>query len=427
MIRSKRMDAKDLEPRIAEGEPPSDTVSLLDLLGVLVKHRRLIVIVTFIVTALTFAFLLATKLMPVDSPYNFYPDYYKPTARILLQDTSSASPLASVSSSALGALAGLVNISSGRSNSAQLAMDLLKFPTIQDKIAAELDFLGRYHITKAPKASARGIITKSLTAKFSDKSGILEVSYQDVDPEFATRVVNEAIALLEAQFKELTLERATNKKNGLKEIIDSTQQDADKAMAELVAFQKRHGIVDIGTQASASEEAIAKLNAESIQKQLELNTKRKFFPENDPAIVLLKDQIEQYQKAIASLQAGSKEYQTSALPSNLLPEVSAQYGLLRRTTELQLANLYALKQQYESARIEELDTSQSLQVIEPAEVPEVKAGPTRSKIAVIAAISGLLGAVLLAFIREYFHRARLDPFERGKLALIKESVTRRRR
>ncbi len=417
------MEAQDLEPRVPDRGDAADTVSLLDLVGVLVKRRRLIIIVTVVVTALALGFLLVTKALPVDSPYNMYPDYFKPSAKILLQESSGGSLLADASSSALGALAGLVNISGIRSSSAQLAIELLKTNSIRDKLAAEFDFAGRFHLTKAAKTAAREMISKALTATYTGASGILEVSYQGIDPAFATDILNRAVVLLQESFNTLTQERVTIKIGVLNDDIAAKQTEADAATKALIDFQKRWGIVDLASQTPASVEGISTLYGKRLDKMLDLNVRKQYYPANDPQIAILQAEIGELDKAIAGMMTGY----TGNIPQNLVPEVAAQYAVLRSNAELQLGILLSIRQQYEAAKLEKLNTSSSLQIIQPAEVPELKAGPGRSKVAMIAAVSGFLVAVLLAFLREYFSRAQLDPQERRKLALIRESLGRRRR
>ena len=79
------------------------------------------------------------------------------------------------------------------------------------------------------------------------------------------------------------------------------------------------------------------------------------------------------------------------------------------------------------ARIETQDTSRVFQVIEPAEVPEVKTSPSRSMISIIVTITAFFLSVFLAFVLEYFEKARSDPREAQKLDAIRNQFRFRRR
>jgi hypothetical protein len=71
--------------------------------------------------------------------------------------------------------------------------------------------------------------------------------------------------------------------------------------------------------------------------------------------------------------------------------------------------------------------SQAFQVVELAEVPEVRSAPARARTAVIGTFAVGFISTLIAFIAEYFARAKQDPLEAGKLQIIRDSFTLRRR
>jgi tyrosine-protein kinase Etk/Wzc len=110
-----------------------------------------------------------------------------------------------------------------------------------------------------------------------------------------------------------------------------------------------------------------------------------------------------------------------------MTQLGAQYLVLQNDVTVQQAILSTLKQQYETARLEEMDTSRTFQVIEKAEVPELHSGPGRTKIAIIAVLAGFFVAILAAFIMEYMDKIRTDPIESKKLAVIRSSLSFRKK
>jgi uncharacterized protein involved in exopolysaccharide biosynthesis len=86
-----------------------------------------------------------------------------------------------------------------------------------------------------------------------------------------------------------------------------------------------------------------------------------------------------------------------------------------------------LRQQYETAKLEADSTAKTFQVIERAEVPELKSGPSRGKISTIVTITVFFLAVFISFIMEYFERVKHDPIESAKLDEIKGLFGRPRR
>ena len=72
------------------------------------------------------------------------------------------------------------------------------------------------------------------------------------------------------------------------------------------------------------------------------------------------------------------------------------------------------------AQIESQDVTRRFQVIEPPEVPLVKAAPSRGMISIIVTIAAFFLSVFTAFMVEYFSRAKTDPLESQKIELIKD-------
>jgi len=407
-----------------------DTISLLDLLAVLARRKWLIVGMTGIIALLTVAFLVAMMIIPSSSRWNYLPVLYNPTARILLQEASKGSSLSSIlNQSGLGALSSLVGAGvGGGGTSADLAKALLGSNTIKDIIAREFDFATLLELSKskAPKMSARKAIETATVQKYDSKSGILEVSYKDVDPVRATEIVNRMVDLLDGEFSRLTLDKAGSKRKYLEESLAALESGTRRLSDKLISFQVKNGIIDFITQATESTKAIAQVQSDVITKQVELDLQRKYLPDSDSRIVRLKAELEGLRRLLAEMNVGGNEFNTGMVPQKLLPGLSAQYLTLKRDLDIQQTTLGLLKQQLVMVKLEEMDTSRTFQVLERAEVPEVKFSPSRSKIAVIATVAGFFLSVFAAFVVEYFSRAGKDPVESAKLQAIRSMFSFRR-
>ena len=142
---------------IATAADRDDTVSLLDLVRVLVRRRWLIVGLTVIGALLIFGVLLLSLLLPSSSRWNPLPEIYRPEARVLLVEASGgASLLDNLSGAGLAGLAQLSGLG-GSGHSAELAQELLAGRTLHDRIIDEFDFAGRYQLPASrARAPARG-------------------------------------------------------------------------------------------------------------------------------------------------------------------------------------------------------------------------------------------------------------------------------
>lgn len=407
-----------------------DTISLLDLLAVVARRKWLIVGMTGIIALLTVAFLVAMMIIPSSSRWNYLPVLYKPTARILLQEASKGSSLSSIlNQSGLGALSSLVGSGAGGGGtSADLAKALLGSNTIKDTIAREFDFatLMELEKSKAPKTSARKAVDGATVQKYDSKSGILEVGYKDIDPVRATEIVNRMVDLLDGEFSRLTLDKVASKRKYLEESFAALESETRRVSDQLIAFQVKHGIIDFSSQASESTRAVAQVQSQVITKQVELDLQNRYLPESDSRIVRLKAELEGLRRLLSAMKVGGNGFDTGMVPQQMLPSLSAEYLPLKRDLEVNQTTLTLLKQQLEMAKLEEMDTSRTFQVLERAEVPEVRFSPGRSKIAVIATVAGFFLSVFSAFVVEYFSRAGKDPVESAKLQAIRSMFSLRR-
>ncbi|MFP4564244.1 MAG: hypothetical protein ACLFRY_13150 [Spirochaetia bacterium] len=345
-----------------------DTISLLDLLGVLAKRWKLIFFSTLIAAILIVLYSLYTLRVPPDAHLNTLPNVYKPTVEVRLQEENGAASFLN-QDSGLGALIGIGG--QGKSTNVALAQELLLGRTIVDQIAEEFDFRNRYEFEVPVAPKIRKMIREKFSTDFDQESGILTIGYTDVDPEFATRIVNRAVTLLEQRFRGLTMEKVLNKKRFLEDRLFEVETQLKNAQTELIQFQIRHGIVEIIPSGDNDTNGAVELVFAQYTR-----------PERRHTLTL-------------------------------------EYFDLQRDREVLAGIFELLMQQFETAKIEEMDDTRTFQILEQAEVPEIKDSPSRGKISIIVTLTTFFLSIFLAFILEYFDRVKQDPEEARKLEQIK--------
>ena len=419
------MSAPDTPPHAAEHD---DSLSLLDLLGVLARRWRLIAGGTGAGALLIFGYALLTLYLPTSSPWNLLPNIYRPEAKVLLleRDSSglSALNLALEGAGSLGQLLGGV----GRGgSSAALAQELLAGRTIHDRVIDQFDFFARYGFTDNRRTRARALAEKSLRYDFDVDSAVLSITYEETDAEFAFAVLEHIVELLEQRFHDLTMETVVLKKQHLEERLAVVGADRQAAQDRLVAFHRAYGIIDLQEQSLELAQLLADYKRELLSKEVEMQSLRALLPADDPSVVQLQSQIDIVRQVLDELQTGFRSFSAQTIPQDELPGVAADYLNLRRDLEIQEQIYALLRERYELARIEESDPSRTFQVIEAAEVPEVKHWPSRTLVCLLGTMLAFLLSVLLAFFLEYLVRVRADPVEAAKLAAIREQLRRRPR
>lgn len=409
----------------AEQNVNEDEISLMDLIAVIARRWKFIFFSTLIAAVLIFCYSLYTLKASPDAPLNKLPNIYNPQVIVRLQESSDTSALSSLlGSSELGVLSGLVSSSGGSSNS-DLAMALIKGNLIADQIAQEFNFIERFNIVENPRSSGRLAYSESLTTEFDSATGFLTIGFESTDAAFATEVVNRSLELLEDRFRGLTMENIITKKAFLEERLIEQESIMLESQNKLIEFQKTYGIIDMATQTEAQITEITALNSSLIQKEVELNNLLEKRRPEDPQVKRLENDIESLRELIDAKTTGFQDFQSTSdyIPRNKLPELAAMVTYLETDVTIQSQLFFTFRSQLESVRLEEADNSKQFQIIERAEIPELKAKPSRGKICMIVTIAVMFLSIFIAFIMEYFARVKADPVESKKLDEIKSSLS----
>src|SRR5712692_11258181 len=161
----------------AQDPPADDEVSLLDLLIVLAKHKRIVLGVPFV---LAVAAAIISLLLP---------NIYTGTTRILppQQSASAASALLNQLGGALGGLGGLGGLAGGAlgvRNPNELYVGMLRSRTVADNMISRFE-LGKLY-GEDRLSDVRKRLEKDTTIA-AGRDGIITIDVDDKDPKLAAR------------------------------------------------------------------------------------------------------------------------------------------------------------------------------------------------------------------------------------------------
>lgn len=412
----------------ADPAPNDDTVSLLDLIAIIAKRWKLIFFTTFFAALGIVLFSLYTIRVPADSPNNPMPNFYSSEARILLTTPDSGGVSGSIEGTDLGVLRGLSSLGGQRNDDAALVQELLTGRDLLDRVIEEFDLLEDYAGAEFPRTAARQAIRGGLTFEFAADSQILTVSFQSIDPVFATDVLQRIVSILESQYIYLTRDEARARTQAIETQLQQLEDDLQQARAALSDFQSRFGVVDPQSQGRETVDLIAQFRQQKFELELEREQVFELVQDrDDPQIRRINQNIARIEELIRELETGYRLYSPVSIPLDQIGPLTTQYNDLQRDLALKEEIYNTFQSELVRSRIEAQDTSRRFQVIEPPEVPELKAGPSRGTISMVVTITAFFLAVFTAFIMEYFERAGYDPSESKKLEYIKDQFRIRRR
>jgi len=391
-------------------EDKDDEISLIDLLATLLRHKKLIIFGTVGVAVIVLIYSVISLTLPPDKSY--LPNLYTPKAVVLVSDESGGGLSSMLAASGLGGIASLAGVSVGGGSKAELAIMLAKSKTAIDELNAEFDFTGRYKIKKNVKSDTRKVFLEHFSASLDEKAGTVSLSFEDVDPEYAASVVNRSVEILDRRFAALNGNRAGEQKRLLEGKLADVQAEINRIQAKISAFTSKYGVLSVEALATEQVTVLARLRSELIMKDMEIENYEQFTKVEDPVIRRLKNERNSIQAKIAELESG----RSSVMPGQKdITSITFEFAALQRDLMVQGEILKLLTQQYELARLEEEGQGPSFQVIELAEAPDKKSGPSRGMICVVATMAAFFLSVLGAFVIEAVKSIKKDPEAMAKL------------
>jgi len=290
------------------------------------------------------------------------------------------------------------------------------------------------------------------------KSRVLEVKFTSADPRLAAQVVNCLVDMfIERNFR-ARYDAIMRASEWLERQMDDIRQKADSSNQALAAYQKAHGIVDVDEKQSSVSQQITDLNHELTQAktdriQLEAYLKgirdghpeslpqirqnamlqaltqnlieskadlvqaQTIYGEKSPNVQKLKHRVHELQDQILAEQGKiahdiETNYEAARARENLMSqeikgatnEMSemAQYISLKREAQRD-ADLYnLLYTRVKEAGITAASKSSNVRVVDTARVSDTPARPRRVLNLSLGLVLGILGGILMAFVREGF-------------------------
>lgn len=390
-----------------------DEIDLLELVGVLWRYRWFVIIITMLATLGVLGFSFLTLRLPPEK--NPMPNLYKPSALILFNQNSGSNLSSMLSSSGLGGLAGLAGVSSRGGGYGELAVTLLGSKSSLDLIADHFNIQERYGITENPIGKTRAAIKGHASFSFDAATGILTISYEEYDPVFARDVVNKFVDILEERFSALGTNRNLREKNLLEEKLLEVQKEIDKLAKEIQDFQTTYGTLDVRALAEEQITISAQLRSQLILKEVELQTYRDVSRIDDPVVRRLEAERRNISRLLEEMESGYSQY-LNVLPSQQdLPELAYRFSEMERELEVQQMVYKSLRQQYEIAKLNAEGEGPIFQVLELAEAPDVKSGPSRGVLCIVVTMAAFFLSIMLSFILNAVRNIRQDPERMRKL------------
>ncbi|MDO5115132.1 MAG: Wzz/FepE/Etk N-terminal domain-containing protein [Synergistaceae bacterium] len=397
-------------------------ISLLDLFVILLRQRWFVakIATAFAVIAIVYA-LLATPI-------------YKSTVLIMPPGGGAKSGAAAMlAASGMGDLLG-----ASLATTSDTIVGVIKSPAVLDRVIdanglmtreAEgfsiigliKSFLPKGEKEEKMRSKVRAALSENVQANADKQSGIITVSVKDTSQDMAVTLAQSVFDETLSVMQEVAITPDAQKRLFLEEQIKNTGKELSQAENDLVAFQKRTGMMSTGG-APSDVTALAALQARMLAKEIELRAARRFATSENPQVKRLQAEYDAIRRQFQADSAKTGTVPLSGVGLSKLPETSLEYAALFREYKFRERLYQLLLNQYESAKINELNDPLLIQALGAPTYPELKDSPKRTKIVILATLLGIFMGIFAAFIRHFFSMSSEDPEVAPKLDYIKSAI-----
>ena len=393
--------------------PQAETeVSLLDITVLLVKNKRFII-----------RFVLGSVLLAVVVVF-LLPVQYEGTTVLLppTQSTSMASALLGQSGGigsigslgALGALAG----GFGLKSQTDLYIAFLKSRTVEDAMIQHFGLMGEYRLKRM--SDARKEFERRATIKAGTKDGLIRITIEDRDPKRAAELANGYVQEFRTLSASLAVTEAARRRLFFEQQLQPAKENLAAAEEAMRKTQQSTGVLQIDSQAKALIESVTLLRAQIVAKQVQIQGMRSFAAEDNPDLLLAKEQLAALQKQFEHY-AGSQHDAGSDIVLSKGRVTGSGLEYLRRYRDLKYnETVYELLiKGLEIAKLDEAKEGEIVQVVDPAVPADRRSSPHRTIILLAVTVLAVFFAMFWVVVRQGLQRILELPENRRRLEAIK--------
>lgn len=360
------------------------------------------------------------------------PNRYTSTTQLMPPDSQSnlgimlMSSLTDKGGSGLGALGSSLL---GLKTTADLFVGVISSRTVQSDLVNKFDLKKVYRETRQEDACKK--LANHTSVSTDRRSGIVTIEVSDKNAGRARAMAAEYVAALDGVVTTLSTSSAHRERMFLETRLSEVQDGLESSEKALANFSSKSATFDIKEQGKAMMGAAAAAEGELIGLQTELRGLRQLYTDNNARVRALSARVAELQAQLRKLGGDSNSAtQTDSMSSDSiypslrqLPVLGVTYADLYRRTAVQEAVFETLTKEYELAKVEEAKEIPSVQILDPANLPEQKSFPPRLIIILVGTSFAFGVAIFFLYLQKRWVEVGSDD-PRKVLAVEIESTIR---
>ncbi|MBU1920705.1 hypothetical protein KKG66_07655 [bacterium] len=374
-------------------------INLLDFFAFVIRWRKFLVITVLIVAIVVAAisFVLTPKFR---------------SQGIVRATERTDSSIGSLLASKLGSLGGISGFAPGLGEvSGHLYIILLKSREMSERVIDRFNLRDVYRTGDAPIEDVIDALEARVYFEIEPQANTITIEVDDESPERARDMALFFIEQLDDMNQAINVVRAEKEREFAGQRLAEARDTLAMYEDSMHAFQLKTGVLDIEEQVKATVQAAAKLEAERLIAQAELELNIQIFDPGSPEIELLRMKLAGMDSSLATL---VKQRDPDADPDFLVrlmdsPEQGKQYLRLFREIEIHQMLVLYLTQQYEQQKIESVRNTPTLTMIQNPVAGTKRVWPRRGLMVILAAFGTFVFASLIGLTIDFFRNAAANP------------------
>jgi uncharacterized protein involved in exopolysaccharide biosynthesis len=355
------------------------------------------------------------------------PNQYESSESIMPPDSmnSSGTMLAALASGASPQLAAMAGGLLATKGSGALFVDLFRSRSVQDGVVDRLNLQKIYG--SRYKQDARKRLNSRTDVSEDRKSGMISVTVTDKNPQRAHDIAQTYVEELNRVVSQVTTSSARRERVFIEQRLATVKSDLEDAEKQFGAFASKNSALDIKEQTKAMVESAGFLQGQLIASQSELQGLEQIYTGSNVRVRSLRARVDELKRQLQKLQGTDASLVSDdARPNEIyppmrkLPLLGVEWADLYRRMKIQETVYELLNQQYELVRIQEAKEIPTVNVVDPANVPEKKSSPPRLLMILGLTLLSLTGASAWIVGSELWEH--VDPQDPGRM--FAESVWR---
>jgi tyrosine-protein kinase Etk/Wzc len=373
----------------------------LELLKILLRRRRFIIINTLIVTVLAVVVSFVIPKTFVGRATVLPPESESPLAGLMGLSTGSIA--AAVTNFALPIMA----------TPSDLYATMLESETVLKQVVDSLR-LESIYATKT-KWAALAKLKDNVKIKVGS-DGIITVEAFAKDRQLAADIANLMVSTLDQFNRRLQNQKGKEFSGFLEKRLRETDSALGVAQNEMKIFQENHRAVSLELQSEALITNLAQQKAQLTSSEIQLEILKKTLYPNHPELVKKQMEVAEIRTKLKSMEEGATNVADSTIsaldiPLSRIPDLSLQFAVLKRNAKIQELTFELLSQQLEMARLQERRDTPTLMVLDHARPAEQAVKPQKRLIVVAALFLTLICTAGIVITEEFVRRRREEGSE----------------